>query len=126
LRTTLPSRNAARVLGVEADRLESLSVLGLALKDTGDAAGALDVVEEILPALDGPAAPGVVQPGRVLADVHRVLVCAGDARAADVARRSGAYLREQSERIRDGELRARFLATPVNLRLAEIAATVAA
>ena len=46
----------------------------------------------ILPALDGPAAPGVVQPGRVLADVHRVLADAGDPRAADVARRAAAYL----------------------------------
>jgi tetratricopeptide (TPR) repeat protein len=113
-------------LDMEADRLESLSVLALALQDTGDDAAALEVVEGILPALDGPAAPGVVQPGRVLADVHRVLVAAGDARAEDVARRAAAYLLEQCQRIQDEDLRTRFLATPVNRRLAEIAGSVAA
>ena len=66
----------------------------------------------ILPALDRSAAPGVVQPGRVLADVHRVLAHAGDPRADDVARRAAAFLRAQSERIRDDDLRARFLAAP--------------
>ena len=111
-------------LGMESDRLESLSVLALALEDAGDAAGAMEVVEQILPALDGPAPPGVVQPGRVLADVHRVLAAAGDPRAADVARRAAAYLSEQSEQIRDDDLRARFLAAPVNVRLAEVAAAV--
>jgi hypothetical protein len=110
-------------LGMEADRLESLSVLALALEDAGDTAGALEVVEQILPALDGPAAPGVVQPGRVLADVHRVLAAAGDPRAADIARRAAAYLTEQSEQIRDDDLHEWFLAAPVNVRLAEVAAT---
>jgi hypothetical protein len=113
-------------LGVEADRLESLSVLALALEDAGEGAAALEVVEQILPALDGTAAPGVVQPGRVLADVHRVLARAGDPRAEDVARRAAAYLREQSQRIRDDDLRARFLAAPVSLRLAAVGASVAA
>ena len=112
-------------LDLEADRLESLSVLALALQDTGDLAAALAVVEDILPALDGPAAPGVVQPGRVLADVHRVLASAGDARAEDVARRAVAYLLEQSQRIRDANLRVRFLAAPLSARLAKIAASVA-
>ena len=84
----------------------------------------MDVVEVILPALDRSAAPGVVQPGRVLADVHRVLADAGDPRADDVARRAAAYLREQSERIRDDDLRACFLAAPVNIRLAKVAASV--
>jgi hypothetical protein len=109
---------------MESDRLESLSVLALALEDAGDGAGAMEVVEQILPALDGPAPPGVVQPGRVLADVHRVLAAAGDPRAADVARRAAAYLAEQSEQIRDDDLRARFLAAPVNARLAAVAASV--
>jgi tetratricopeptide (TPR) repeat protein len=108
-------------LGVEADWLESLSVLALALEDAGDCAAALEVVEVILPALDRSTPPGVVQPGRVLADVHRVLADAGDPRAEDVAHRAAAYLREQSARIRDDDLRARFLAAPVNLRLAAIA-----
>jgi hypothetical protein len=101
--------------------MESLSVLALALEDAGDAAGAMEVVEVILPALDRGAIPGVVQPGRVLADVHRVLAHAGDPRAEDVAHRAGAYLREQAGQIKDDELRARFLAAPVNLRLAESA-----
>ncbi len=75
----------------------------------------------ILPALDRGATPGVVQPGRVLADVHRVLANAGDSRADDVARRSAAYLREQAGRIDDEDLRAGFLAAPVSNRLAKVA-----
>jgi tetratricopeptide (TPR) repeat protein len=113
-------------LGLEADRLESLSVLALALLDAGDAPAALDVVEEILPALDGPAAPGVVQPGRVLVDVHRVLTASGDPRADGVAQRAASYLRQQSARIRDSDLRARFVAAPVNAELARVAASAAA
>ena len=109
-------------LGVEADWLESLSVLALALEDAGEPSQALDVVEVILPALDRSIAPGVVQPGRVLADVHRVLADAGDPRADDVARRAATYLREQSGRIVDDDLRAGFLAAPVNVRLAHIVA----
>jgi class 3 adenylate cyclase/tetratricopeptide (TPR) repeat protein len=112
-------------LGIEADWLESLSVLALALEDAGDLAAAMEVVEVILPALERSAAPGVVQPGRVLADVHRVLVHAGDSRAGDVARRAADFLRTQSAQIRDDDLRASFLAAPVNRRLAEIAASPA-
>jgi hypothetical protein len=96
-------------------------VLALALEDAGEPAAALEVVEEILPALERGVAPGVVQPGRVLADVHRVLAHAGDPRAAEIASRAAAYLREQSEQIRDDDLRARFLSAPVNRRLAAIA-----
>jgi class 3 adenylate cyclase/tetratricopeptide (TPR) repeat protein len=112
-------------LGVEADWLESLSVLALALEDAGEPSQALEVVEVILPALDRSTPPGVVQPGRVLADVHRVLANAGDPRAEDVARRAAAYLRQQAGQIRDDDLRAGFLAAPVNIRLARIAVPVA-
>jgi tetratricopeptide (TPR) repeat protein len=108
-------------LGIEADWLESLSVLALALEDTGDLAAAMEVVEVILPALERSAPPGVVQPGRVLADVHRVLAHAGDPRADDVARRAADFLRAQAGQIRDDDLRARFLAAPVNVRLAALA-----
>jgi hypothetical protein len=100
-------------------------VLAVALHDADDLPAAMEVVEEILPALDGPAAPGVVQPGRVLADVHLVLEAAGDPRAQDLARRAGAYLQEQCQRIRDDDLRARFLAGPVSVRLAKVAASAA-
>jgi hypothetical protein len=99
-------------------------VLALALEDAGEPGQAMDVVEVILPALDRSTPPGVVQPGRVLADVHLVLTDAGDPRAEAVARRAAAYLREQSERIRDDDLRASFLAAPVNIRLAKVAASV--
>ena len=122
-----PLRSAARryaELGVPPDRLESLSVLAAALAGQGDLANAMDVVAEILPQLDASVAPGVVQPGRVLADVHAVLLAAGDPRAADLARRAASYLLERSARIQDGELRARFLTTPVNTDLAEIAASI--
>ena len=113
-----------RELKLQAGLLESLSVLAVALMDAGDVAGALKVVEEILPDLDGPAAPGVVEPGRVLTDVHRVLLAAGDSRAAVVARAAADYLLERSARVRDEQLRASFLATPVNTALREIAGTV--
>jgi hypothetical protein len=73
--------------------------------------------------LDASVAPGIVQPGRVLTDVHQVLVAAGDPRAADVARRAASYLLERSARITDDELRARFLTTPTNTELARIAST---
>jgi hypothetical protein len=110
-------------LDVPPDRLESQSVLAAALADSGDLDGAMEVAEEILSQLDASVPPGVVQPGRVLTDVHRVLVAAGDPRAADVARRAGSYLLERSARIRDDDLRALFLSTPVNIGLADTAAT---
>ncbi|HLM06399.1 MAG TPA: tetratricopeptide repeat protein, partial [Blastococcus sp.] len=111
-------------LDIPADRLESLSVLSVALLDSGDLPAAVEVAEQILPELDRPVAPGVVQPGRVLVDVHRVLVAAGDDRAAEVARRAAAYLVEQSARIQDDDLRARFLTLPVNADLADVAASI--
>ena len=79
---------------------------------------ALEVVEVILPALDRSTAPGVVQPGRVLADVHRVL--ATPAIRAPTTSPAGRRpsCAEQAGQIRDDDLRARFLAAPVNLRLA--------
>jgi hypothetical protein len=120
-------RTAARRyadLDVPADRLESLSVLAVALAGGGDLPAAMDVVEEILPELDASVAPGIVQPGRVLTDVHQVLLAAGDARAADVARRAASYLLERSARIKDDELRVRFLSTPTNTELARIASTI--
>jgi ATP/maltotriose-dependent transcriptional regulator MalT len=111
-------------LELEPDRLESLSALAVALLDGGDVGAALEQAEALLPELDGRTAPGVVEPGRVLADVHDVLEAAGDPRAADMARRAAGYLREQSERIRDAALRAGFLGTPVNQRLQQIAASI--
>jgi hypothetical protein len=110
-------------LDVPPDRLESQSVLAAALADAGDLAGAMEVVAEILPQLDASVPPGVVEPGRVLTDVHRVLLAAGDPRAADVSRAAGSYLLERSSRIRDDDLRALFLSTPVNMALASTAAT---
>ena len=108
----------ARRIGVEADWVESLSVLALALQDAGDRAEARRVVEVILPALDrstpprrGPAGPragrrppGAGERGRSAGGGRR-------ARAAD-------FLRAQAAQIRDDELRASFLAAPVNVRLA--------
>jgi hypothetical protein len=82
------------------------------------------VVEEILPQLDASVPPGIVQPGRALSDVHAALLAAWDPRASHLARRAAAYLLEQSARIRDDELRARFLTTPVNTELARIASTI--
>jgi class 3 adenylate cyclase/tetratricopeptide (TPR) repeat protein len=110
-------------VGLEPDRLESLAVLAVALLDAGDLPGALAAAEETLLDLDTPGATGVVQPGRVLLDLHRVLAAAGDPRAADMVSRAGEYLRTKAEHIRDDALRARFLATPVNTALARLAAS---
>ncbi|TFV82927.1 tetratricopeptide repeat protein [Blastococcus sp. CT_GayMR20] len=109
-------------LGLEYDRLECLGVLALALRDAGDLGAAMEAVEEVLPHLDS-VAVGTVEPGRVLADVHLVLSDAGDPRAADVAERAAAHLRERAARIADDDLRTRFLTAPVNVRLATIART---
>jgi hypothetical protein len=70
----------------------------------------IDDTEGVVAALhslgdDGPVAPGAVEPRRVLADVHRVVAVAGDGRAADVARRAGAYVDQRAQRIRDAGLR---------------------
>jgi hypothetical protein len=51
-----------------------------------------------------------------------VLVHAGDPRADDVARRAAEFLRTQAAQIRDDDLRASFLAAPVNRRLAAMGA----
>ena len=110
-------------IDVPAERVECLGVLAAALLQDGDLPGALRVVEEVLPLLDGPFVPGVVEPGRVFVDVHRVLVAAGDERAADVARRAAAHLADRTARIRDERLRAGFLATPVVRALRDMAGT---
>ena len=52
-------------------------------------------------------------------------LAAGDARAADLAGRARDWLREQSERIGDEALRARYLTTPVAVELARVAAAEA-
>jgi hypothetical protein len=109
-------------LGLESDRLECLSVLAVALRDAGDLAAAVEVVEEVLPSLEAIEA-GTVEPGRVLADVHLVLSDAGDPRAAAVAERAAVHLRERAARIADDDLRTLFLTAPVNVRLAAIART---
>ncbi|UOY03599.1 hypothetical protein [Blastococcus sp. PRF04-17] len=120
-------RKAARrhaELGLEADRLECLSVLALALHDAGDLEEALRVVEEVLAGSRDSVVPGVVEPGRTLADAHQVLAAAGDARAAEVAGRAADFLRDRAARIADEELRARYLAAPVSVRLAAVASSV--
>jgi hypothetical protein len=78
----------------------------------------------VLADLDNSVAPGVVEPGRALADMHQVLTAAGDPRAETVARKAAEFLRDRSAQISDERLRADFLASPPNVRLARIAATV--
>jgi class 3 adenylate cyclase/tetratricopeptide (TPR) repeat protein len=109
-------------LGIQAERLEALAALARALLAEGRAPESREVVEQVLTALPT-TAPGVADPGRVLVDVHTVLLGLGDDRARDVARRAADHLREQASRIRDEDLRARLLTTPVNRALAGIAAT---
>ncbi len=111
-------------LDVPADRLECLSVLAVAHLDAGDLPAALDLVAGILPELDRSVAPGVVQPGRVLIDVHRVLTAAGDPRAADVALRAARHLRDRSAAIADGGLRDGYLSTGIARELRRIAGSV--
>ncbi|MBJ7453572.1 MAG: hypothetical protein JHC71_16040, partial [Blastococcus sp.] len=117
---------AARLAGLDvpADRLECLSVLALALLDGGRPADAVAVAGEVLAELERSVGPGVVEPGRVLVDVHRVLLAASDPRVADVARRAGAYLQERSDAIGDPVLRGGYLSTAVARELRGIAGTV--
>ena len=117
---------AARLAGLDvpADRLECLSVLAVALLDGGRSADAVAVAGEILAELERSVGPGVVEPGRVLVDVHRVLLAAGDPRVADVERRAGAYLQERSDAIGDPVLRRGYLATAVARELRVIAGSV--
>jgi class 3 adenylate cyclase/tetratricopeptide (TPR) repeat protein len=109
-------------LGRRADRVEALVVLAATLHDGGDADGALRAADRVLAELDDGVPPGIVVQGRVLVDLHHVLVAVGDERAADVAGRAEAWLLEQSARIGDDALRSRYLATPVVVDLARIAA----
>jgi class 3 adenylate cyclase/tetratricopeptide (TPR) repeat protein len=108
-------------LGRRADRVEALAVLAGALQDAGDAAGAADVAGAVLAELDDGVPPGIVLQGHVLADLHRVLVAAGDPRAADVARRAAAWLDEQLAGIGDEDLQARYRTTTVAVELAAVA-----
>jgi tetratricopeptide (TPR) repeat protein len=108
-------------LGRRADRIEALAVLARVLQDAGDGAGAATAVDDVLAELDAGVPPGIVLQGRVLADLHHVLAAAGDPRAADVARRAGAWLREQADRIPDDARRQRYLAAPVASELARLA-----
>lgn len=112
-------------LDVPADRLECLSVLAVALLDDGRLPEALDVVEEVLSELERGAQPGVIEPGRVLVDAHRVLVVAGDPRADDVARWAATHLEERADRIRDEVLRRGYLSTAVARNLGRVAGTIA-
>ena len=58
-----------------------------------------------------------------LVDLHRVLAAVGHRAAGDVAAAAARYLAERSDLIADATIREKFLATPVNRTLAEIAAT---
>ncbi len=110
-------------LGRRADAVEALAVLAVTLQRTGDDSGAEEVCDRAIAELDEGVPPGIVLQGRVLADLHRVLSRAGDPRAADVARRAGAWLDEQVGRIADEDLRARYLTSPLATELGEVAAT---
>ena len=100
-------------------------MLALALEDAGDLAGAMEVVEVILPALDAvgrpgrrPARPG---PGRRPPGAGATPATRGPTTSPAGRRPTCA---EQAGQIRDDDLRAWFLAAPVNVRLAEVAAAV--
>jgi class 3 adenylate cyclase/tetratricopeptide (TPR) repeat protein len=110
-------------LGRRGDRVECLSLLARVSLDRGDDDAARQTADLVLSELDDGVPPGIVQPGRVLVEVHRVLSALGDPRAADVARRAAEYLAGQSAQLRDEGRRTIFLATPVNTALREIAAS---
>jgi class 3 adenylate cyclase/tetratricopeptide (TPR) repeat protein len=109
-------------LGRRADRGEALALLAGVLQRAGDPTGAIEVAETVLAELEDGVPPGIVQQGRVLADLHEVLVAVGDPRAADVARRAQVWLREQTAAIRGDDVRARYAATAVAAELARVAA----
>jgi hypothetical protein len=105
-------------LGMESDRLESLSVLALALQDAGDGAGRWRWSSRSCPRSTGRHLPAWSSPaGSSPTSTASSRPPATRARRT-IAARAAAYLSEQSEQIRDDDLRARFLAAPVNVRLA--------
>ncbi|RBY89345.1 AAA family ATPase [Blastococcus sp. TF02A-30] len=108
-------------LGVQVERLEALAAAACAHLDAGDDAAARSAVEEVLLGLADGVAPGVVEPGRVLVDAHRVLRALQDPRADDVAEQAARHLAAAAGRVRDDALRTCFRSTPVNRRLAAIA-----
>jgi hypothetical protein len=65
---------------------------------------------------------GGFEPGRPLAECHRVLAAVGDPAAAQLALAARRFLDDRSALIADPALRAGFLATEVNQQLAAIAA----
>jgi tetratricopeptide (TPR) repeat protein len=108
-------------LGRRADRVEALAVLARVLTDAGDREAAARTADRVLAELDDGVPPGIVLQGAVLVDLHRVLVAGRDPRAADVAGRAAAWLREQLTGIADDGRRERYLATPVVRELARLA-----
>ncbi len=83
-----------------------------ALSGQGEHDAAVALVGPVLEHLDQTGLSGAAQPGLQLLGCHRVLLDAGDARAATVIDRAGAYLRAMAEEIGDETLAAGYLASP--------------
>lgn len=76
---------------------------------TGDLAGALVLIEDVLALLAVYPRAGADEPFRALLTCWRVLQCAGDARAEDVLTRTSACLHACASHIADPQLRQSFL-----------------
>ena len=93
-----------------------------ALLDSGQTENASLLAETVLSAaLEGTLEFPETATG--LVDLYRVLAAVGHQAAGDVAAAAARYLAERSDLIADASIREKFLATPVNRTLAEIAAT---
>ncbi len=113
-------RCAAEVFGeldVAIGRREALAGQARTALAQGDAAGAVRLLEEVLPHLGRSGLDGTVRLAAMLENCWRVVAEAGDPRAADTLRAGQAYLRGTADLITDPEQRAGFLAVPVNAAL---------
>ena len=99
-----------------ATREAVTGLAGVALAH-GDVDRAVALVDPLLDHLDADGLSGTVLPGEVLRTCHRVLLAAGDPRAASVLARARAYLREYAEGIGDAEMATGFLSLPVHQEL---------
>lgn len=107
-------------LDMEAQAHECTACLAGALWDAGHTAEAVDAAVRVADALPGeePGLVGWAEPGLTLPEAHRVLASAGRPEADAVARAARACLEHRAAAIADAAIRADFLATPPNRRLA--------
>lgn len=96
-------------LEMDNNVLESKSGLAGAAYARGDLAGAVQVVESILPALEGNELHGCDEPARLYMTVYRILKSAGHTRAHEVVQAGQTLVRTFADRIDNPTDRQSFL-----------------